>query len=472
MFTDELFAGKPNGALRRKAASILTAAVRAVEPASAVRRVMSRRGERLRIGGRQYDLRRIRRILVVGAGKASAPMAAAVEEMLGARITGGLVVVKYGHTAPLRRIDLVEAGHPLPDAAGERGAAQMLDLLRGATGDDLVFCLLSGGGSALLPAPVPGVSLEDKIAVTGLLLRSGATIQDINAVRKHLSRIKGGRLAQTASGARVVALILSDVLGDPLDAIASGPAAPDPTTFGDALAIVRRYQLDDRLPASVLAHLRKGAEGREGETPKPDDPVFRRVQTVVVGSNAQAVAAAATRAKTLGYRTLVLTTFFEGEAREAARVFCSIARSVKSRQTPLAPPACVLAGGETTVTVRGQGRGGRCQEFALSAARVIAGWPDTVVAGFGTDGTDGPTDAAGALVDGETAARVRSLGLDPARALADNDSYTFFHRLGDLLVTGPTRTNVNDVYLALIGDAARSVTRKRGRGPGTRDGKR
>lgn len=452
MFDAALFAGKPNAALRRKATAILAAAVRAVEPASAVRRVMSRRGESLRIGGQQYDLRRIRRILVVGAGKASAPMAAAVEAMLGARITTGLVVVKYGHTAPLRRIDLIEAGHPLPDAAGERGAAQMLDLLRGTTDDDLVLCLLSGGGSALLPAPVPGVSLEDKSAVTDLLLRSGAPIQDINAVRKHLSRVKGGRLAQAASGARVVALILSDVLGDPLDAIASGPAAPDPTTFGDALAIVRRYQLDDRLPASALAHLRRGAEGREQETPKPADPLFRRVQTVVVGSNEQAVAAAAARAKTLGYHTMVLTTFFEGEAREAARVFCSVARSVARRQTPLVPPACLLAGGETTVTVRGQGRGGRCQEFTLSAARAIAGWPDVVVAGFGTDGTDGPTDAAGALVDGDTAARARSLGLDPARALAANDSYPFFHRLGDLLVTGPTRTNVNDIYLALIGD--------------------
>ncbi len=386
-------------------------------------------------------------------------MAAAVEAILGGRVTGGLVVVKYGHAAPLRRIGLIEANHPLPDAAGERGAGQMLDLLRGATGDDLVVCLLSGGGSALLPAPVPGVSLEDKIAVTGLLLRSGATIQEINAVRKHLSRVKGGRLAQAASGARVVALILSDVLGDPLDAIASGPAAPDPTTFEDALAVVRRYQLDDRLPASVLGHLRRGAEGRERETPKPDDPVFRRVQTVVVGNNEQAVAAAAARAKRLGYRTLVLTTFLEGEAREAARVFCSVARSVTSRQAPLVPPACLLAGGETTVTVRGQGRGGRCQEFALSAARLIAGWPDVVVAGFGTDGTDGPTDAAGALVDGETAARARSLGLDPAGALADNDSYTFFHSLGDLLVTGPTRTNVNDVYLALIGKGALRRTR-------------
>jgi len=430
---------------------ILAAAVRAVEPGTAVRRAISLRGDRLRVGGRPYDLSRIRRIVVVGAGKASAPMAAAVEQVLGARISGGLVVVKYGHTMPLRRITLLEAGHPIPDAAGERGAAQILDLLRRTTPDDLVVCLISGGGSALLPSPVPGVTLEDKMAASDLLLRSGATIQEINTVRKHLSQIKGGRLAQAVSGARVVALILSDVVGDPLDAVASGPTAPDPTTFADALAVVRRYRLDDRLPPAVLAYLRRGLEGDAPETPKPGDPAFRRVQTVVVGNNARAVAAAAAAAKRLGYRTLILTTFLEGEAREAARVFCSIARSVRSHRAPLAPPACLLAGGETTVTVRGRGHGGRCQEFALSAAQSVAGWPDVIIAGFGTDGTDGPTDAAGALADGETAARAHRLGLDSVRALADNDAYPFFQRLGDLLMTGPTRTNVNDIYLALIG---------------------
>ncbi len=456
VFERTLFTSKPNVQLRRRAAGILTAAVRAVEPAAAVKRFMSRRGHRLRVGSRRYDLRQIRRILVVGAGKAGAPMAAALEQVLGARITSGLVIVKYGYTAPLRRIRLLEAGHPLPDAAGERGAAQMLDLLRGARADDLVVCLISGGGSALLPAPVPGVTLDDEIAVTDLLLRSGATIQEVNAVRKHLSQVKGGHLAEAAAPARVVVLILSDVVGNPLDAIASGPASPDPTTFADALAVVHRYQLEDRLPASALAYLHRGALGHAPETPKPGDPLFRRVQVVVVGSNAQALAAAANRAKKSGFRTLVLTAFLEGEAREAARVFASVVRSINALRTPLAPPACLLAGGETTVTVRGRGRGGRCQEFALAAGQAIAGWSDTVVAGFGTDGTDGPTDAAGALVDGETMARARSLGLDPARALADNDSYAVFHGLGDLLMTGPTKTNVNDIYLALVGPATRA----------------
>ncbi len=461
MFEQTPFVEKPNLQLRKAAAAILTAAVRAVEPAAAVRRMLVRRGHRLRLDTRWYDLRQSRRIFVVGAGKAAAPMAAALEQVLGRRITDGLVIVKYGHAGSLRRIRLVEAGHPLPDAAGERGAAQMLDLLRSASEDDLVVCLISGGGSALLPAPVPGLSLQDKIAVTGLLLRSGATIQEINIVRKHLSQVKGGRLAQAAAPARLLVLVLSDVVGDPLDAIASGPTSPDPTTFADALAVVRRYQMEDRLPAAALAYLRRGASGHEAETPKPGDPLFRRVQVVVVGNNLQALAAASHRAKGLGFRVLVLTPFLEGEAREVARVFASVARSVRAVRTPLGPPACVLAGGETTVTVQGPGRGGRCQEFALAAAAAIAGRPDTVVAGFGTDGTDGPTDAAGALVDGETTARAISLGLDLARALADNDSHAVFRDLGDLLVTGPTKTNVNDIYLALVGQTtpAREETR-------------
>jgi len=462
VFRDELFVGKPNAALRRKAASILAAAVQTVEPAAAVKRHVSRHGEVLRVGRRRYHLRRIRRLLVVGAGKAAAPMAAAIEQILGPRVSGGIVVVKYGHAAPLRRISIVEAAHPLPDAAGQRGAEQVLDLVRGAAPDDLVLCLFSGGGSALLPALVPGVSLQDEIAVTDLLLRSGATIQEVNAVRKHLSRIAGGRLAQV-SPAPMAALILSDVLGNPLDAIASGPTVPDPTTYADALEIVRRYGLEDRIPVTVLAHLRRGAAGGEPETPKPGDPLFRHVQTVVVGSIEQAVAGAGARAQALGFRTLVLTTFLEGEAREAARVFCSVVRSVRLRRAPLSPPACLLAGGETTVTVRGTGRGGRCQEFALAAGQVLDGWPDTVVAAFGTDGTDGPTDAAGAIVDGETAARARSLGLNAASALADNDAYPYFQHLGDLLLTGPTRTNVNDIYLALVGNASRPGTRTRDR---------
>lgn len=453
-FNEDLFVGKPNMKLRRQAADIMSAALRAVDPAEAVRRFVHRRGNIVRIGLDACDLRTVRRVFVVGGGKAAAPMASALEQVIGDRITAGLVTVKYGHTAPLQRVRLVEAGHPLPDAAGQQGAEAILDLVRDAGKEDLVMCLISGGGSALLPAPAAGVTLDDKIKATDLLLRSGATIQETNTVRKHLSRIKGGWLAHAAAPAAVVVLILSDVVGNALDAIASGPAVPDPTTFGDALAIVERYRLEQRMPRAVMEHLRRGAAGAVPETPKPGHSAFRRVQTVIVGSNELAATAASAKARALGFRTLILTTFLEGEAREAARVFASVARSVQSSKVPLVPPACLIAGGETTVTVRGQGKGGRCQEFALAAALAMAGWRDALVAAFGTDGTDGPTDAAGAIAEGATVARARALGLDAWRALEANDSYSFFSALGDLIATGPTNTNVNDLYLALVGEAA------------------
>jgi glycerate 2-kinase len=451
VFASSLFAGRPNSALRRAAADILAAAVAAVDPGAAVQRHVAVRGNVLRAGEGRYDLRAVRRIFVVGTGKASAPMAASLEALLDDRITGGMVTVKYGHAAPLRRIRLVEASHPLPDASGQRGAEEILALVQSAAAGDLVIAVVSGGGSALLPAPAPGLTLQDKIQVTDLLLRSGATIQEINTVRRHLSQIKGGRLAQAAAPAKMLVLILSDVLGNPPDAIASGPASPDPTTFADALAIVRRYALLDRIPPAARDHLMRGAAGAVPDTPKPGDPIFRRVQTVIVGSNELALHAAQARARALGFRPLLLTSFLEGEAREAARALCSIARSVRVNAMPLGPPACLLAGGETTVTVRGSGRGGRCQEFALSAGIAAEGWADAVVAAFGTDGTDGPTDAAGAIADGTTVTRARALGLDPAQALAQHDAYPFFQALGDLLVCGPTRTNVNDIYLSLIG---------------------
>ena len=450
MFNEELFTGKPNETLRRHLAQILGAAVQAVEPAAAVKRFVSRRGDVFRVGDRSYDLRALRRIFVVGGGKGSAPMAAALEAILGQRIASGIVNVKYGHTVPLERIQLVEASHPLPDVAGQRGAEAMLALVRTAREGDLVICVISGGGSALLPAPAGEMNLGDKVQVTDLLLRSGATIQEVNTVRKHLSRIKGGRLAQLAAPAHVAVLILSDVVGNPLDAIASGPAVSDPTTFADALAIVERYGLEQRMPQAALRYLRRGAAGEIPETPKPGDPAFARVQTVIVGSNDLAATAAAGKAQKLGFVPLTLTTFLEGEAREAARVIASIVHSIQVAGTPAAPPACLIAGGETTVTVRGQGKGGRCQEFALAAAMAMAEWSDAVMAAFGTDGTDGPTDAAGAMADGTTISRALSLGLSPRRALETNDAYPFFSALGDLIVTGPTNTNVNDLYVALI----------------------
>jgi glycerate 2-kinase len=446
IFRDNLFRGKPNEELRRRAAAIFEAAVRAVDPAAAVRRHVSLDRTTLRIDSRTYDLGRIQRMFLVGAGKASAPMAKALEDLLGERITTGVVNVKYGYTVPLDRVSLVEAGHPIPDEAGRRGAERILQLVAQAGRDDLVLCVISGGGSALLPAPVEGVSLVEKARVTDLLLKSGATIEEVNAVRKHLSKIKGGQLAKAAAQAEMAVLILSDVVGNALDAIASGPAVPDPTTFGDARDVLARYGLIDEMPSSVRDYLKRGVAGMVPETPKPGNPMFDRVHTVIVGSNDVAVQAAARSAQASGLQTVVLPTV-TGEARDAAEMFTDRAL----RFADGARPACVLAGGETTVTVRGGGTGGRCQEFALAAAMKISERPRTLIGAFGTDGNDGPTDAAGAVVDGTTAARAAAAGLDGRRALDENDAYGFFSKLSDLIVTGPTNTNVNDIYLALVG---------------------
>lgn len=415
----------------------------------AVRRTVKRRGPWLHVGDVRYDLRRYRSVVLVGAGKASAPMARELESLLGDRLSGGLVVVKYGHGTRTRRVRVVEAGHPVPDRAGLLGASRLLDLVVRLAADDLLLVVLSGGASSLLPAPCPGVSLADKRRTTTLLLRSGATIQEVNAVRKHLSAVKGGQLL-AATRATVASVILSDVVGDDLGAIGSGPTAPDPSTFGDVRAILDRFDLWAKLPARVRTHLTKGLRGQVPETPKPGARVFRRVHNQIVGNNRAAVAAVAAAAESAGLRAVVLTTSLTGEAREAAKVVVALAREVRLSGQPARPSACLVAGGELTVTIRGQGRGGRAQEFALAAAIEMAGLPDSVVAALGTDGTDGPTDAAGAAVSGETLRRAERRGLDLRRALADNDAYPLFRRLGGHIVTGPTRTNVNDLYLALI----------------------
>jgi hydroxypyruvate reductase len=398
-----------------------------------------------------------RRVLVVGAGKASAEMARAVEDACGERVAGGLVVVKERRDPGLRRVGVVEAGHPIPDERGRAAAADILRLAQEARRDDLVACVISGGGSALMPLPVPGLDLADKQAVTRLLLAAGATISDLNAVRKHLSAIKGGQLARAAVPAGVLALLLSDVIGDPLDVIASGPTAPDPTTYADALGVLDRFGVRDRTPPAALAHLESGARGAAPETPKPDDPLFAGVTNVVVGNNALVVDAAAAAARRLGFTALVTTRSLHGEAREAARAFAVTLREAATRGTPVGRPACVIAAGETTVTVRGPGKGGRCQEFALAIAPALADVPDAVVLAAGTDGSDGPTDAAGAVVDPSTARRARAAGLDLGGALADNDAYRVFAALGDLVVTGPTGTNLMDLYVGLLGPVRRSA---------------
>lgn len=435
---------------RADALAIFRAALRAADPQGAVRKALSLEGEHLTVLGQTYPLKAGARLVVLGAGKATPAMALAAEAALGARISAGAINTKYGHTLPLSRITTAECGHPLPDQAGVAGTEQMLALLQGLGPEDLVLCLFSGGGSALMPAPAPGLSLEDKQATTQALLACGAPIEEINAFRKHLSKVKGGQLARLASPARVVSLLISDVIGDRLDTIASGPTHPDSTTFADCLALVEQYQLQARLPATVCRHLEAGAAGQHPETPKAGDPCFARTRTEVVGSNALAIAAAAAEARTLGYQTLVLSSRIAGETREVAGMHAAIAQEIGATGQPLAPPACIISGGETTVTLRGQGKGGRNQEFALAAALQLDGWEQVTCLSGGTDGTDGPTDAAGAIADGHTLERARRRGLSAAASLRENDAYPFFDALGDLLRTGPTGTNVMDLRLFLV----------------------
>jgi hydroxypyruvate reductase len=386
----------------------------------------------------------------LGAGKAAAKMASAVEELLRDRISSGIVIVKYGHSLPLSLVEIVEAGHPLPDEAGVAGTTRIINLLRRATEEDLVIFLLSGGGSALLPGPVDPITLDDEIRTTQTLLNCGATIHEVNAVRKHISKIKGGRLARLAYPATLVSLILSDVVGDSLDVIASGPTVPDTSSFADCLLVVERYELKEKIPPRVRTFLEAGARGEVEETPKAGEPIFQHVRNVIVGNNRMAVEAARVKAEGLGYNTLALSSFIEGEAKVVAAAHAAIAREIIATGNPIRRPACVLSGGETTVTVRGKGLGGRNQEFALAAAAAIAGAEGVVVLSGGTDGTDGPTDAAGGVVDGTTLQRGRDKGLDAADFLRRNDSHTFLSAVGDLLVTGPTFTNVMDLRLVLI----------------------
>jgi glycerate 2-kinase len=436
--------------LRVAANELQRAALAAVDPEAAVHRHVHREGDALFVANRRYDLRDHRRVFVLGGGKAVMPMTTAITDVLGEYLTKGVAVTKYGHgeipksksqisnlQSPIP-IELIEAGHPVPDENSVRGAQALADLARRATEHDLVICLISGGGSALLTLPAPGLHLADLQALTDALLRSGATINELNTVRKHWSRIKGGQLARLAAPATLVTLVLSDVVGDPLEVIASGPTVPDPTTAADARAVLERYGIPHDFEFQ--------------ETPKPGDPAFERAQCAIVGSNRQAALAAVERARQLGFNTLLLSTYVEGEAREVAKVAAALAKGVRAHGDPLPPPACLVWGGETTVTIRGEGKGGRNQELALATALQLSGWPGVLVMALATDGTDGPTDAAGAVATGDTVARAHALGLDPLAALAANDSYPFFDALADLIHTGPTGTNVNDLLFILTAD--------------------
>lgn len=418
--------------------AILQAALEAADPAVAIRRQVriGARGKTLTVAGRTYDLQAFKRVLVVGAGKATAQMAVAIEGLLGPRISSGLINVKYGHTAALQRVEINECGHPTPDDAGWHGAQRIAEIARDARKDDLVICLISGGASALLPLPADPLTLADKQALTRKLLACGADIHEMNTVRRHYSAIKGGQLARLAYPATVLTLILSDVIGDDLNTIGSGPTAPDASTSADALGVLRKYGIEVAHPPV--------------ETPKPGDAVFRRVQNVIAGSNRLAMEAARKEARRLGYKTLVLSSLIEGETRDVARVHAAIAREIVATGQPLQAPACVISGGETTVTIRGNGLGGRNQEFALAAAIDISGLSNVTIASAGTDGTDGPTDAAGAIADGGTVTRAARRGLDARAFLANNDSYHFFEPLKGLIKTGPTGTNVMDLRLILV----------------------
>jgi glycerate 2-kinase len=425
--------------MRGRALRIFQAALKAAAPAEAVLRHVTVDASTLIAGGQRYRLSKFQHIYVIGAGKASAQMARAVERLLGARVSGGEINVKDGHGAKLHRVRINECGHPVPDRRGVAGARRIAQIASQAGPDDLIVCLISGGASALLPFPAPPITLAEKQKTTRLLLHSGASIHEMNCVRKHISRIKGGQLARMAYPATLLTLILSDVMGDDLDVIGSGPTVPDRSTVADARAILEKYGI----PSQLLT----AAE----ETPKPGDKIFDKTRNVIVGSNALAVDAAAEEARRLGFHTLVLSTFVEGEAREVARVHAAIAKEIRASGRPVPRPACVISGGETTVIVRGKGLGGRNQEFALAAAIDIAGLPDDIlILSAGTDGTDGPTDAAGAIVDSATLDRAQALGLDAAAFLRNNDSSHFLEATGDLIRTGPTGTNVADIQLILL----------------------
>jgi len=436
--------------LRKDAVEIFEAGLKPVDPVTAIQRFVGLEDNVLTVADRTYSLADYENLILIGFGKACAAMAQALEELLGGAIRKGSINVKDGHALPLKVVKTQEAGHPVPNQAGVEGTREIIQLLEESGERDLVLCVISGGGSALLPHPAEGLTLRDKQHITRLLLECGATIHEINAIRKHLSKVKGGRLARLAYPSTLVSLILSDVIGDDLDSIASGPTVPDRSTFEDCLRILNRYDLEERIPENVLAILKRGADGLIAETPKEGDPVFETTQNVIIGSNALAVSAARDKAEELGYKSLVLSTLIEGETKEVAKVHTAVAKEIRLSGNPVSTPACVISGGETTVTIRGNGLGGRNQEFVLASAIDIEGMDRVVVLSAGTDGTDGPTDAAGALADGNTVSEGKGQGLDAELFLRENDSYNYFRQLNSLLITGPTYTNVMDLRLILV----------------------
>jgi len=446
--------GNARSSLDRKARELaitaLNAALEAVDPKSIIHSQIKLEGNTLKIADFSFNLDKFKNIFVVGGGKASGCMAEALEELLGERIKEGIINVPYVCPSQTRRINLQRASHPIPNISGVKGATKMLNLVSQTEKNDLIICLLSGGGSSLMPQPCSGVSLQDKRKVTDALLKSGATINEINTVRKHISSFKGGWLAKRAYPATVVNLILSDVVGDPLDSIASGPTVPDPTTFQDAIEILKIYGLWSKIPSAVRRVLLNGQKGLISETPKPGDKVFTRVHNIVIGNNRTASLAAYNSLKKAGLNALFLSSCLEGQARDVGTMFASMAKEIVTSGNPVPKPAGIVAGGETTVTVVGKGKGGRNQEIVLGTALKMGDTDGMVIASISTDGVDGPTDAAGAIADRKTILRSKELGLNPRKFLEENDSYTFFSKLGDLIHTGPTGTNVNDVSVIVV----------------------
>ncbi len=439
--------------LREDALNIYKAGLQAVDPHAAILKHCSRQGDLFLVSNKKYNLGGFKNIYVVGAGKAGAAMATAIEEILPDEITEGAINVKYGHLAPLKKIKIHEAGHPVPDEAGVSGTQKIMSILNQAKEDDLVICLISGGGSALLPLPAAGISLKEKQDLTGKLLACGADITEINTVRKHISQIKGGQFARLAAPARLITLILSDVVGDPLNSIASGPSVPDSSTFQQVLNIFKKYNLESDISDTIKQHIQNGLTGKISETPKPGDSIFNKTQNVIIANNFQAVSAAKQKAEALGYNSMILSSAIEGETREVAKIHTAIAKEIAASGNPVKAPACVISGGETTVTLQGNGKGGRNQEFVLAAALNLACLDSVVILSAGTDGTDGPTDAAGAICDGQTITRAEKSNLDAEKHLNENNAYPFFEALNDLVKTGPTNTNVMDLRIILVGVA-------------------
>ncbi len=446
----------PDPSRRARILPVLDAALDAVEPGAAVRRTVHCRGDSLQVGEFVLQLDDFRRVFLLAFGKAAAPMAQAMIE-LGVQPDGGVVITNHGNgprqPALLAPLAVVEAGHPTPDAAGVAAARRVAAIAEAATADDLIIALVSGGGSALLTLPAPGLSLADVQKTTTALLACGASIDEINAVRKHLSQVKGGQLARLAAPAQTLVLALSDVVGNPLHVIASGPFAPDPSTWDEAWAVIEKYHLAADLPEAARRRLLAGKAGRIPDTPKPCAPLFQGVHHTIVADNVRAADAAAAAATAVGFNAAVLSAFIQGEAQEVAQVLVGLGREIVARQRPLAPPACLILGGETTVTLRGPGKGGRNQEMALAAALALARAPEAgpiIIAALATDGGDGPTNAAGGLADASSVARGAALGLDAQRHLRQHNSYPWLQAIHDQLITGPTHTNVNDLCFVFV----------------------